>query len=300
VFENKKRRLSGATSTGVVIALGLTGLVGALSAMPAVAAETKDPIQTAEVSPVPTPEPSATDDAPIEVTPETPAYTLPACEGDKFIAPTMTLPAHTDAITYEWIDTEIGPPFDSVPLTVGVLATLSEGYTWTAEMPDGWLVQISGDAAAFRVTFEDVPCAPHDEPIVPKTPVVTEPECVDGELKEPTVTLPADGAATYKLDDVSEYADQGWWFEVTARTTEGYRWAHWKFPKGWEDWGEGVAIYTVKFDEPSCEPGAEQPKQPDELAATGPSDAAVLGGAALLTVAAGVSLIIARRRVMGR
>jgi hypothetical protein len=296
VFEHKKSRLSGAKSTGVVIALGLTGLVGALSAMPAVAAETEGPIQTAEVSPVPTPEPSATDDAPIEVTPETPAYTLPACEGDKFIAPTMTLPADTDAIDYEWNDTEIGPPFDSVPLIVSVYAVLSEGYTWAAEMPDGWRAFDSGDAAMFTVKFEDVPCFRHDEPIVPETPVVKPPKCVDGELTKPTITLPADGAATYELDEV----EPDRWYEVKARTTDGYRWAHWKFPKGWTDWGEGLATYTVKFDKLSCEPGAEQPKPPAELAATGPSGAVVLGGAALLTVAAGVSLIIARRRVTSR
>ncbi len=301
MFENKKRKLSGAKPTGVVIALGLTGLVGTLSAMPAIAADTEGPIQTAEVSPVATPEPSAADDAPIAVTPETPAYTLPRCEGDEFIAPTMTLPADTDAIDYEWNDTEIGPPFDSVPLIVGVLATLSEGYTWAAEMPDGWNVLNGGDAAMFKVKFEDVPCAPHDEPVAPKTPVVTEPECVDGELKEPTVTLPADGAITYELDDVSEYdPDKGWSYEVQARPTEGYRWAHWKFPKGWTHWDVDLATYTVKFDELSCEPGAKQPKQPEELAATGPGDAVVLGGAALLTVAAGVSLIVARRRVLGR
>jgi hypothetical protein len=307
VLEHKKRRLSGAKSTGVFIALGLVGLVGALSAAPAIAADTESPIQTAEVAPEATPEatleatpePSATDDAPTEVTPETPAFTLPRCEGDEFIAPTMTLPAHTDAITYEWNDTEIGPPFDSVPLTVGVLATLNEGYTWAAEMPDGWLVQISGTAAMFKVTFEDVPCAPHDEPIVPETPVVTPPKCVDGELAEPTVTLPADGAATYKLVGVTENEQGEWWVQVDARTTDGYRWAHWKFPAGWVDQAEGLATYTVTFDKVSCEPGAEQP-EPPELAATGPSDAAVLGGAALLTVAAGVSLIIARRRVMGR
>ncbi|MGI5188080.1 hypothetical protein ACQEVI_08040 [Promicromonospora sp. CA-289599] len=298
MFENKKRRLSGAKPTGVVIALGLTGLVSALSAMPAIAADAGAPIQTAEVTPEATPEPSATDDAPVAVTPETPAYTLPRCEGDEFIAPTMTLPADTDAIDYEWNDPEIGPPFDSVPLTVGVLATLSEGYTWTAEMPDGWLVQISGDAALLKVKFEDVPCA-YEELVVPKVPVVTAPECVDGELKEATITLPADGAITYTMREI-EGNDPDWWYIVRAVTTDGYRFAHWKFPEGWELTEPGIADYMVKFDDVSCEPGAEQPEQPDELAATGPSDAAVLGGAALLTVAAGVSLIIARRRVMGR
>ncbi|MFD6140892.1 hypothetical protein [Promicromonospora sp. NPDC060271] len=307
VFVHKTRSLGGARSAGVAIALGLTCVIGALGAAPAVAAEAEDPVKTAEVTPEATseatpevtPEPSVTDEAPIEVTPETPAYTLPACEGDEFIAPTMTLPADTDAIGYEWIDTEIGPPFDSVPLTVGVLATLSEGYTWTAEMPDGWLVQIGGDAAAFKVTFQDVPCAPHDEPIAPKTPVVTPPKCVDGELIEPTVTLPADGVATYELIHVWENEHGQWWVRVNARVTDGYRWAHWKFPEGWVDQAEGLATYSVMFDKLSCEPGAEQP-EPPVLAATGPSDAAVLGGAALLTVAAGVSLIIARRRVMGR
>lgn len=310
MFGQKKGRLNGARPAGVVIALGLAGVIGALGATPALAADTEDPIQTAEVTPEATPEvtpePPATDDALIEVAPETPAFTLPRCEGDEFIAPTMTLPVDDDAVDYEWNDREIGPPFDSVPLNVGVLATLKEGYTWAAALPDGWRVLNSGNAAMFMVKFEDVPCAPHDEPIVPETPVVTEPKCVDGEVTEPTVTLPADGAATYELDDLSEYKpDPGWWYEVDARTTEGYRWAHWKLPEGWVDWGEGLVTYTVKFDDVSCEPGAGQPAQPgagqpEELAATGPGDAVVLGGAALLTVAAGVSLIVARRRVTGR
>ncbi|WP_020017025.1 hypothetical protein [Promicromonospora sukumoe] len=307
MFGQKKGRLNGARPTGVVIALGLAGVIGALGATPAIAADTEDPVQTAEVTPEATPEvapePSATDDVLIEVVPQTPDYTLPSCEGDEFIAPTMTLPADDEAIDYEWNDPEIGPPFDSVPLDVGVLATLKEGYTWAAELPAGWRVLNSGNAALFKVRFEDVPCA-YEEPVVPKVPVVTGPECVDGELREPTITLPADGAITYTVREIEDH-EPDWWYIVRARTTDGYRFAHWNFPEGWELTEPGIADYLVKFDDVSCEPetgGSAQPgaQQPDELAATGPGDAVVLGGAALLTVAAGVSLIIARRRVTGR
>ncbi|MFE7506563.1 hypothetical protein [Promicromonospora sp. NPDC057488] len=310
MFGQKQRRLIGARPLVVALAVGLTG---ALSATPAIAADTEGSTQTAEVAPEATPEvaleatpeatpePSATDDALIEVVPETPAFTLPECEGDEFIAPTMTLPADDDAIDYEWDDPEIGPPFDSVPLIVGVRATLREGYTWAAELPEGWRVLDSGDTAMFTVRFEDVPCA-HKELVVPKVPVVTGPECVDGELREPTITLPADGAITYTMREIEDN-EPDWWYIVRAKTTDGYRFAHWNFPEGWELTESGIADYMVKFDEVSCEPGAEQPEQPEqpgELAATGPTDAAILGGAALLTVAAGVSLIIARRRAMSR
>jgi hypothetical protein len=67
VFEHKKRRLSGARPTGVVIALGLTCVIGALGATPAIAADAEGPIQTAEVAP----EVSA------EATPETTPETTP-------------------------------------------------------------------------------------------------------------------------------------------------------------------------------------------------------------------------------
>jgi hypothetical protein len=306
VFENKKRRLSGAKPTGVVIALGLTCVIGALGAMPAIAAETEGPSQTAEVTPEatpetspeatpdPTPEPTATDDALIEVVPAIPAITWPMCEGDKFIPPTLQAPPDDEAIDYTFESYWYEPLPFTVPLNLQVYAELKEGYTWAAEMPDGWRAYSSGGGAVYDVKFEDVPCAPHHDRIVPEVPVVTQAKCVDGELTEPTVTLPENSeGVTYTLH---EDGDSG--TRVLAKASWSYRFADEdKFPEGWL-WSDlDVAWYDVKFDDVPCEPGAEQPKPPAELAATGPSDAAVLGGAALLTVAAGVSLIIARRRV---
>ncbi|MGI5188081.1 hypothetical protein ACQEVI_08045 [Promicromonospora sp. CA-289599] len=247
-----------------------------------------------------TPEPPTTYDHKPEITPETPTFTLPRCEGDEFIAPTVTLPANTEILNYRWGAQK--PPFTSVPLTVEVYpgtVNQEEEWVWTEEWandpPDGWRVE-PGSPAVFTVKFKDVPCAAGPEPIVPETPVVKSAECVDGGLTKPTITLPADGAATYELHRL----EPGRSYVVKARVTDGYRWASWEFPDGWVDHGRRLATYTVTFDEVSCEPVAEQPTQPGQLAATGPGDAAVLGGAALLTVAAGVSLIVARRRVMGR
>jgi hypothetical protein len=319
VFEHRKRRLSGARSTGVVIALGLIGAIGALGATPAIAAETEDPIQTAEVTPEatpetspeatpdatpePTPEPSATDDALIEVVPTMPAITWPRCEGDKYIPPTLSAPPNSEGIEYLFEGYWYTNPF-LVPIDLEVSASLKEGYTWAAEMPDGWLLFPEyPDSAEYEVKFEDVPCAPHNDPVVPELPVVTQAECVDGELTEPTVTLPENGEGiTYKL--VERASDPESTLDVSAKLSWSYFWDdEEKFPEGWHWSDVDVAWYDVKFDDVSCEPGAEQPAQPEqreELAATGPSDAAVLGGAALLTVAAGVSLIVARRRVMGR
>ncbi|MFD6140891.1 hypothetical protein [Promicromonospora sp. NPDC060271] len=315
MFEHKKRRLSGAKPTGVVIALGLTCVIGALGATPAIAAETEGPVQTAEVAPEaspeatpevtpeapeatpePTPEPSTTEDALIEVVPAIPAITWPMCEGDKFIPPTLQAPPDDHAIDYTFEDYWYDPPF-TVPLRLQVYAELKEGYTWAAEMPDGWVAYSSGDGAFYDVYFEDVPCAPHHDRIVPEVPVVTQAECVDGELTEPTVTLPENSeGVTYEL---REYEDSD--PRVLAKASWSYRFADQeKLPEGWLFSDLDVAWYDVKFDDVSCEPGAEQPEQREELAATGPSDAAVLGGAALLTVAAGVSLIVARRRVTGR
>jgi hypothetical protein len=323
VFEHKKRRLSGARPTGVAIALSLTCVIGALGAMPAVAADAEGSIQTAEVTPEaapetspeatpeatpettpePTPEPSATDDALIEVVPAMPAITWPRCEGDKYIPPTLSAPRNSEGIEYLFEGYWYTNPF-LVPIDLEVSAFLKEGYTWAAEMPDGWRVSNSGDAAGFEVKFEDVPCAPHNDPVVPELPVVTQAECVDGELTEPTVTLPENGEGiTYKLH---KDVDSGSIIDVSAVLSWSYFWAdEEKFPEGWAWADVDVARYDVKFDEVSCEPGAGQPaqpgaEQPEQLAATGPRDAAVLGGAALLTVAAGVSLIVVRRRVMGR
>jgi hypothetical protein len=301
-----KRRLSSAKSAGVAIALGLTGLIGALGAMPAIAADTEGPIQTAEVAPEatpePTPEPSATDDALIEVAPALPAITWPRCEGDKYIPPTLRAPKNSEGIEYLFEDYWYTHPY-LVPIDLEVSASLKEGYTWAAEMPEGWHVYNS-EAAGYEVKFEDVPCAPHNDPVVPELPVVTQAECVDGELTEPTVTLPENGEGiTYKLH---KDVDSGSIIDVSAVLSWSYFWAdEEKFPEGWAWADVDVARYDVKFDEVSCEPGAGQStqpgaEQPEQLAATGPSDAAVLGGAALLTVAAGVSLIVARRRVTGR
>ncbi|WP_419705547.1 hypothetical protein [Promicromonospora sp. NFX87] len=320
MFEHKKRRLSGARPTGVALALSLTCVIGALGATPAVAADTEGPTRTAEVTPEaapetspeaapeatpettpePTPEPSATDGALIEVVPAMPAITWPRCEGDKYIPPTLSAPKNSDGIEYLFEGYWYTNPF-LVPIDLEVSAFLKEGYTWAAEMPDGWRVSNSGDAAGFEVKFEDVPCAPHNDPVVPELPVVTQAECVDGELTEPTVTLPEDREGiTYKLHEYETEPTH----RVSARLSWSYFWANEeKFPEGWTWADVDIAWYDVEFDEVSCEPGAEQPAQPEEreeLAATGPSDVAVLGGAALLTVVAGVSLIVARRRVMGR
>jgi hypothetical protein len=293
VFGHRKGRLSGAKSTGVVIALCLGGVVGALSAMPAIAADTEGPIQTPEV----TPEPSATDDGLIEVVPEVPGISWPRCEGDKYIPPTLRTPPDSDGIRYEFESYWYDLPF-LVPLVLEVYANVKLGYTWADEMPDGWTIKGVNYEAVFEVRFEDVPCAPHHDPVVPEMPVVTQAECVDGELTEPTITLPENGhGIRYTLVE-SEFEPT---HQVWAGVAWSYKWADQEdFPDGWISNGVETAWYDVKFDEVSCEPGAEQPKPPPELAATGPSDAVVLGGAALLTVAAGVSLIIARRRVTSR
>jgi hypothetical protein len=252
-------------------------------------------------APEATPEPSATDDALIEVVPAMPAITWPMCEGDKYIPPTLQAPPDDDAIDYTFEGYWYSNPF-LVPLNLEVYAELKEGYTWAAEMPDGWRAYSSGEGAVYEVRFEDVPCAPHNDPIVPEVPVVTQAECVDGELTEPTVTVPENReGVTYELREYENAPE----FRVLAKTAWSYSFTldDDELPEGWVVSEPDIAWYDVKFDEVSCEPGAEppaQPEQPAQLAATGPGDAAVLGGAALLTVAAGVSLIIARRRVMGR
>ncbi|MFE7506562.1 hypothetical protein [Promicromonospora sp. NPDC057488] len=310
-----------------VIALGLAGVFGALGVTPALAAdgEGQVQVQTAEptateaatesttetateaadeatkeaapeATPEVTPEPSATDDALIEVVPDIPAITWPMCEGDKYIPPTLKAPKNSEGITYEFEDYWYTYPF-LVPINLHVYATLKEGYTWGADVPEGW--RLSETGGAYDVRFEDVPCAPHNDPIVPELPVVTQAECVDGELTEPTVTVPeSTEGVTYEL---REYDDGD--PRVLAKTSWSYFFGK-EAPEGWVISDPDVAWFDVTFDDVSCEPGAGQPEQsgsePEQLAATGPGDAVVLGGVALLTVAAGVALIIARRRVAAR
>lgn len=327
MFERKKRRLTRAKPGGFVMALGLAGVIGALGVTPAVAADSEAQVQTRTAEPSATeatpevvkevapevaeeatteetqeatPEPSAEDDALIEVVPEIPAITWPMCEGDKYIPPTLRAPKNSEGITYEFEGYWYTNPF-LVPIDLEVYATLKEGYTWGADVPEGW--RLSQTGGVFEVKFEDVPCAPHNDPIVPELPVVTQAECVDGELTEPTVTVPeSTEAVTYELRDF----DPAQGARVNATLSWSYFLAHQdKMPEGWVVSDPDVAWFDVTFDDVSCEPGAGQPadpgaEEPEMLAATGPTDAAVLGGAALLTVAAGVALIIARRRVTGR
>ncbi|MFI2487735.1 hypothetical protein ACH47X_12530 [Promicromonospora kroppenstedtii] len=253
---------------------------------------------TSEETQEATPEPSAEDDALIEVVPEIPAITWPMCEGDEYVPPTLRAPRDTAGIDYEFEDYWYTHPY-LVPIDLEVYATLKEGYTWGSDVPEGW--RLSQTGGVFDVRFEDVPCAPHNDPIVPELPVVTQAECVDGELTEPTVTVPENTEGiTYELreDDAGT--------RVLAKTS----WSYFlvgpeEMPEGWTWSDPDVAWYDVTFDDVSCEPGAGQPAQPgaeepEMLAATGPGDAAVLGGAALLAVAAGVALIMVRRRVTGR
>ncbi len=327
MFERKKRRLTSAKPAGFVIALGLAGVIGALGVTPAVAADSEAQVQTAEASATEatpeatpetvkeaapevakeatseetqeaTPEPSAEDDALIEVVPEIPAITWPMCEGDEYVPPTLRAPKDSAGIDYEFEDYWYTHPY-LVPIDLEVYATLKEGYTWGAEVPEGW--RLSETGGVYDVKFEDVPCAPHNDPIVPALPVVTQAECVDGELTEPSVTAPENTEGiTYELRD----DDAG--IRVLAKTSWSYFLASpEEMPEGWTWSDPDVAWFYPEFDDVSCEPGAGQPadpgaEEPEMLAATGPTDAAVLGGAALLTVAAGVALIIARRRVTGR
>ncbi|WP_460707645.1 hypothetical protein, partial [Myceligenerans halotolerans] len=126
----------------------------------------------------------------VAVVPEDPLVTQAECVEGEPTEPTVMLP-EDGAIMYV-ADPE-GPYEPGQEVTV--TATLTEGHVW-GELPEGW-EQTSDTEAEFVVVLEEVEC---DEIVVPQDPMVTQAECVEGELTAPTIMLPEDGAIMYMAD----------------------------------------------------------------------------------------------------
>ncbi|MCF4122461.1 hypothetical protein L1785_15895, partial [Antribacter sp. KLBMP9083] len=175
-----------------------------------------------------------------EVVPVNPTVTQAVCVGGVVTAPTLTLPANTEAITYT-----VAPagPY-TAGQTVTVTATLSAGFAW-GTLPAGW-VEVSPTVATFSVTFDDVEC----KEVVPVNPTVTQAVCVAGQLTPPTLTLATTEGITYTVSPAGPYAP-GQTVTVTATLEDGFSWG--TMPAGWTQESFTVATFELTFDEVECE-----------------------------------------------
>ncbi|SEE85300.1 InlB B-repeat-containing protein [Ruania alba] len=181
----------------------------------------------------------------ITTQPSNPSVTQAVCVDGELTDPTLTLPADTDAITYS---ANPGGPY-SPGDTVTVTATLSAGYAW-GDMPAGW-TQTSPTTAEYVVTFDDVECIP----VAPEDPTITQAVCEDGELIDPTLTLPETEGVTYSADPSGPYS-AGDTVTVTATLADGYEWG--TLGEGWTQDSPTQASYVVTFDDVECIPVAPE------------------------------------------
>lgn len=106
---------------------------------------------------------------PTTVEPAVPDVAQAACTDDGEVTePALTLPAATDAITYEVEDGPYTPG-----QTVRITATLASGFVWPGTLPDGW--EADGDAAVHQVAFDDIDCDTEVPVVDPSDPPADDP-----------------------------------------------------------------------------------------------------------------------------
>src|SRR5262249_17813289 len=123
------------------------------------------------------------------------------------------------------------------------------------EMPDGW-TRVDATTATYTVTLLRASC----EHVSPVAPTITEAECVDGALTEPTLDLPTSGGGiTYSVDVDPPYA-AGQTVVGTATLDEtGVAWSA-ELPEGWFRVNALTATFSVTFAEVPCPPPTTAPE----------------------------------------
>ena len=157
--------------------------------------------------------------------PVAPGVTQPVCTEGSVAEPTLRLPT-TDGITYS-----VDPPGPySAGQAVTVTATLGPagvGLPGPALLTPGW-TKTSATTATYPVTFDQVACAP----VAPVAPSVTPATCVDGEVIEPTISLPTTAGVVYAVDPPGPYGSRRPTdVVVTASLLDGFAWG--ELPSGW-------------------------------------------------------------------
>ncbi len=134
------------------------------------------------------------------VSPVAPIVVAATCVAGDLMPPTVTL-AVTPGITY--VADPPGPYDPTVESNIVVTATLADGYAWDTgpstlrragvrgaalpqqAIPAGWTI-VDPTTATFAITLPPFPPCPTMTPVAP---TVTDPQCVDGTLVDPSITL---------------------------------------------------------------------------------------------------------------
>ncbi|MCF4123253.1 hypothetical protein L1785_19985, partial [Antribacter sp. KLBMP9083] len=214
-----------------------------------------------------------------EVVPVNPTVTQAACPAGELIAPTLTLPANTEAITYT-----VAPagPY-TAGQTVTVTATLSAGFAW-GTLPAGW-VEVSPTVATFSVTFDNVVCIV----VSPQSPVLKPSVCPPGAtVPTPSVlTVGTTTGITYTAGPAGPYS-AGQTVTITATLQAGFAWG--TLPTGWTQVSATVATFKVTFGPDAVCPKPAQPAPPAApiLPVTGADGTGVLIGLSTLSLLTGL------------
>jgi hypothetical protein len=176
-------------------------------------------------------------------TPLDPAVLQATCTDGEVTEPTIT-PQESDGVSFT-VDPD-GPYDGTGNTTVVVTATLADGYEWNRPLPGDW-AYVDPVTATLAIELVGTTC---DE-VTPVAPAIDEAECVDGEVTEPTLTLPETDRITYTTDADPPYAP-GQTVVVTATLDPAD--AGWpdELPPGWTETSSTTATYTVTFADVSC------------------------------------------------
>ena len=184
------------------------------------------------------------------------------CVAGDLVPPTVTL-AVTPGITY--VADPPGPYDPTVESNIVVTATLADGYAWDTgpatlrragvrgaalpqqAIPAGWTI-VDPTTATFAITLPPFPPCPTMTPVAP---TVTDPQCVDGTLVDPSIALATTDGVSYVAAPAGPYAP-GESVTVTATITDPE--AGWvdPLPDGWTRVDPATATFAVTFAEVGC------------------------------------------------
>lgn len=169
-------------------------------------------------------------------------------------APLVTMPS-TEGVAYSKhsVSSEGGV------VTISVTATLAEGYTLAAELPEGWN-RVSDQEAVFTTSIPQPDCRIK---AAPADPVVTPGVCQAGsaEPTEPVVTTPSTEGVVYGKPSVRAEGSKIT-IEVTAQAKDGFVLDLSEASPGWVlQTEDGTAVFSKELEQPVC-PAAPPTPEP--------------------------------------
>jgi hypothetical protein len=168
--------------------------------------------------------------------------TVPAIEYTVCLEGVPTDPSVTPNETDGIVFTQTGE--ETPGGTVIVTATIQDGFTFPAELPDGWVDNGDG-TATYTITFDDPEC---DEVVTLTPPIVFQSTCIDNEVQQPSVTPNETDGIVFTQ---SGEASPGGTVVITATLQPDYQFPT-TMPEGWTNNGDGTATFTVVLDLPEC------------------------------------------------